>query len=283
MKYFLLLAILSLVPVLAAAEILSEKLRAIENETGGILGVAVLDTESQHLWHYNGDLRFPMMSTFKTLACAKMLHDHDKSLIDSATEYPVIKAELVVWSPITKDLVGQSISLFDACEATMLTSDNTAANIALKQIGGPPAVTQFLRTYGDPTTRIDRYEPELNQAVAHDPRDTTTPKAMTETLSTLLLGTTLSKTSAQQLKQWMQNNTISDALLRSVLPSAWQIADRTGAGENGSRGITAIIWNSSRPPIILSIYLTQTQLSLSERNAVIAEIGNAVFHHYHVQ
>ena len=54
-------------------------------------------------------------------------------------------------------------------------SDNTAANMLLGAIGGPPAITEFARSIGDERTRLDRWEIELNSALPGDPRDTTTP------------------------------------------------------------------------------------------------------------
>ncbi|WP_261589484.1 serine hydrolase, partial [Escherichia coli] len=45
--------------------------------------------------------------------------------------------------------------------ATM--SDNTAANLLLTTIGGPKELTAFLHNMGDHVTRLDRWEPELNE------------------------------------------------------------------------------------------------------------------------
>jgi len=162
-------------------------------------------------------------------------------------------------------------------------SDNTAANIVLQHIAGPAGVTEFLRATGDDMTRLDRIEPELNEAKAGDPRDTTTPNAMVRTLNKILLGNVLTEKASLQLKTWMEKNTVSDKLLRSVLPQGWMIADRTGAGENGSRGITALVWNTTRKPIIISIYLTQTDLSFADRNRVVSEIGAMIFKAYSVE
>ena len=177
----------------------------------------------------------------------------------------------------------REITVQKACEATMLMSDNTAANIVLHQIGGPEQVTQFVRSLDDSVTRLDRFEPELNQAIPGDKRDTTSPSAMVELLNTLLLKDGLNQESQQQLLTWMKNNKVSDPLIRSVLPQSWSIADRSGAGNQGSRGITALVWNSQRKPIILSIYLTQTQLDMAQRNRVINRVANLVFEQFSVK
>jgi len=232
---------------------------------------------AQQSWSYNGDAKFPLMSTFKVLACAKLLADVEKGLQSFDTSTVITKDSLINWSPITKKLVGENMSLKEACSATMITSDNTAANLVLTGIKGPEALTQFMRSIGDDDTRLDRIEPDLNEAIDGDKRDTTTANAMVKSLHTLLFGDVLSKVSKAQLKQWMIDNKVTGSLLRSVLPEKWSIADRSGSGGYGSRGITAVVWSDKRTPLIISIYLTQTDASFAQRNKAIAEIGKEIF------
>ncbi|OCH38735.1 class A beta-lactamase [Aliivibrio fischeri] len=266
----------------AIAGSLTQNIEAIELSSGGYIGVSVLNTETNKTWEYKGDQRFPMMSTFKTLACAKMLYDSSVGGIDKYKTTTITKEQIMPWSPVTEPLVDHMITTKKACEATMLMSDNTAANIVLNEIGGPSSLTQFLRAIGDDKTRLDRIEPELNEAKNGDKRDTTTPVAMSKTLNALLFGNTLNPQDKQTLKSWMMNNRVSDPLLRSILPSDWSIADRSGAGGFGSRGITAAVWNDKHQPIIISIYLTQTKLDMAERNQVIVEVGNAIFNEFNI-
>ncbi len=280
--YWLFVLLLSSRFVLAGPmEPVMQAIHHVEQTLHAHVGVSVYDTATQKRWSYNGDERVPLMSTFKTLACAKLLSDVANNKI--TLDHPVLveKASLVTWSPVLEKQVGQSISLEQACAATMQMSDNTAANIVLKNIGGPQALTQFLRDLGDPTTRLDRFETELNEASPGDPRDTTTPNAITTTLNALLFDRTLSPEGQKQLIQWMKDNQVADNLLRSVLPSGWQIADRSGAGGYGSRGITAIVWpEEGHEPIIVSIYITQTDASFEQRNGALVQIGETIFDQY---
>ena len=257
-----------------------ELARDLENRHGGHIGIAVMHTSSQSLWDYRGHTRFPLMSTFKTLACAKLLADVDQKKQKMTTETMITRESLVTYSPVTESLTGQTITMEQACEATMSTSDNTAANLVLAGIGGPQQLTDFLRSTGDNITRLDRIEPELNDAHPGDNRDTTTPLAITKTLNQLILEDTLSDASRVKLQKWMMGNKVADNLLRSILPAQWSIADRSGAGDHGSRGITAIIWSSQQQPVIVSIYMTGTNASFEERNQIIVEIGKAVFNHF---
>ncbi|WP_215405426.1 class A beta-lactamase [Vibrio gigantis] len=261
----------------------SQSIQGIESRVSARIGVAVYDTAAKQTWSYKGDERFPMMSTFKTLVCANLLYDAEKKGLDLESKVSIKPEDLIVWSPVTKALADREISFKDACTATMEMSDNTAANVVLSGIGGFNGLTEFLRVIGDSKTRLDHIEPDLNHARPGDERDTTTPNTMVKTLNQLVYGNTLSEESRAQLKTWMMDNKVSDGMIRSIMPDGWRIADRSGAGAYGSRAITAIVWSETRAPLIISIYLTETELTIPERDAVINEISELIFDEYRVQ
>ncbi|MEO0803978.1 MAG: class A beta-lactamase [Cyanobacteria bacterium J06642_2] len=249
----------------------------IEASMNARVGIAVYDKETNQNWQYHANDRFPMNSTFKTIACAALL-----ARVDSAQEqleHIVIfdESELVTYSPITETRIGApGMSLDELCEATMTMSDNSAANFILEAIGGPEALTQFMRSIGDEISRLDRWEPDLNEAVPGDERDTTSPNAMARTLEQLVLNGTLSLDSRQKLENWLKGNEVGDDLFRSEVPCNWDIGDRTGAGGYGSRSIAAVMWPPQREPVIAAVYITETEASFDDRNAAIAEIGGAI-------
>ncbi|HCN18119.1 MULTISPECIES: RTG family carbenicillin-hydrolyzing class A beta-lactamase [Psychrobacter] len=248
-----------------------------ETELGARIGLAVHDLETGKRWEYKSNERFPLSSTFKTLACANVLQrvDLGKERMDRVVRFS--ESNLVTYSPVTEKHVGKKgMSLAALCQATLSTSDNSAANFILQAIGGPKALTKFLRSIGDDTTRLDRWETELNEAVPGDKRDTTTPIAMVMTLEKLLVGETLSIKSRQQLVSWLKGNEVGDALFRKGVPNDWIVADRTGAGGYGTRAITAVMWPPNRKSIVAALYITETDASFEERNAVIAKIGEQI-------
>jgi len=95
-------------------------------------------------------------------------------------------------------------------------------------------------------------------------------------MQSLLLGSALEEGQQQQLKEWLLSNEVGGPLLRAGIPDDWQIADKTGSGGFGTRGIVAVMWPPQRAPIVAAIYLTETTASLEQRNAAIAEIGRAM-------
>lgn len=265
-------------PQLAKADknLILDAARQAEIQLNARVGLAIYDTGSGASWLYNADERFPMVSTFKVLACGALLAQIDAGCDDINRLVSIAQADLVTYSPVSAVWVGQEVSLNALCRATMRTSDNTAANKVLEVLGGPDAVTAFLRSIGDAVTRLDRWELELNEATPDDARDTTTPAAIADTLEKLLLGDALSPSAKQTLTKWLVSNEVGGPLLRAGIPDDWRIGDRTGAGGHGSRGVVAIILPPERAPLIAAIYITQTEASMEQRNAAIAAIGRAL-------
>ena len=151
----------------------------IEKESGGRLGVAVIDTQTNAQFMHRADERFPMCSTFKLLAAAAALQrvDDGAERLDRKIAYE--PGGLLEYAPITGAHVAEGgMTVADLCAAAIDWSDNTAANLVLQSIGGPAGFTQFARSLGDEVTRLDRNEPSLNEATPGDPRDTTSPRAM---------------------------------------------------------------------------------------------------------
>ena len=72
-------------------------------------------------------------------------------------------------SPRTAPNTGGQMTLADLCAAAVQVSDNAAGNLLLQTIGGPSAITDFARSIGDDRTRLDRWEIELNSAIAGRP------------------------------------------------------------------------------------------------------------------
>ena len=257
-------------PLLAKIDELAVRLHAR-------MGVMIIDCGTGRSFERNADQLFPVTSTFKAFAAAAVLARIDRGQDQLDRRIRFSSESIVTYSPITEARVGNGgMSLGEVCEAACTMSDNTAGNLVLQAIGGPSEFTRFMRSIGDGVTRLDRIETALNEGLPGDPRDTTSPRAAVTSLDKLLLRDILSDASRDMLKRWMVGNKVAGPLLRSGIPSDWIIADRSGAGGNGSRSIIAAMWRASRNPILAAIYITETQASMNDRNATIAEIGAAI-------
>ena len=253
---------------------LLQAVQAEESTLQARIGMAVIDTNTGSTWDYRGDERFPLNSTHKTFTCAALLAKVDQQALSLNQLVSISKEMLMAYSPITeKSLSAQTMTLGALCQAAVSYSDNTAANLAFDAIGGSTGFNAFMRSLGDEQTRLDRKEPDLNEATPGDLRDTTTPKAIVHSLKKVLLDDVLSAPSQATLKQWMLDDQVASALLRAALPADWKIADKTGAGGHGSRSIIAVIWPPSRQPLVVAIYITQTTAPMTDSNKAVARIG----------
>jgi beta-lactamase class A len=248
----------------------------LEQANGGRLGVAVFDIATGDRSAYRADERFPMCSTFKFLLVSAVLRrvDRHQETLDRAIAVP--PQPLLLNSPLTQPHAGAAMTIADLCHAALTRSDNTAANLLLESIGGPAAITEFSRSIGDTVTRLDRMETALNESLAGDPRDTTSPAAMAGDLKSVLLGNVLAPASREQLTRWMEANLTGLDRLRANLPESWRAADKTGSnGEHTSNDI-AVLWPAGRAPVIIAAYITQCSGPESKRAAMLAEIGRLV-------
>lgn len=218
--------------------------------------------------------RFPMCSTFKLLAAAAVLARVDRKQDSLDRRIPFTKADLLDYAPVTAPRVGQgAMALGELCDAAVTMSDNTAANLMLKTLGGPQGVTAYARSIGDRVTRLDRTEPTLNTAIPGDPRDTTTPIAMLNTMKRLLIGSALLPASRERLTGWLVANKTGDARLRAGVPAGWRVGDKTGTGNHGSTNDIAIVFPPQGAPILIAAYLTQSNAASAVREGVLADVG----------
>ena len=245
----------------------------LEQRHGGRLGVAILDTARATPVAHRGDERFPLCSTHKALAAGFVLARVDRGAESLARKIVYAQTDLVTYSPITEQHVGAGLTMAELCEAALTVSDNTAANLLLDSFGGPPGLTAYLRALGDPVTRLDRHETALNEATPGDPRDTTTPLAMLDTIRKIVLGSALSTASRTQLITWLVANQTGEKRLRAGVPAGWRVGDKTGSGEHNATNDVAVIWPPGRAPLIVTAYYVESQASEDERNAILAEVG----------
>jgi beta-lactamase class A len=250
---------------------------ALETHNGGRLGVVAVDTGSGSRISYRADERFAMCSTHKFLTAAAILAMTDRGEMRLDRRVPYSRSDLLSYAPITRKHVGAGFMTVAAlCAAAIEWSDNTADNLLLKLIGGPPGWTRFVRSIGDKTSRLDRFEPELSSAINGDPRDTTTPDAMISDMNVVLLGNVLRRESRKRLEGWMLDSKIDATLLHAGLPQGWRVGDKSGSGDNATRNDIGIILRPKRAAILAAVYYTHSTEPLASREKLIADTGRII-------
>lgn len=235
---------------------IEQRIAALEKRHNASVGLYAQNLDSKVELAYRDGDPFAMCSTFKAYLAARVLQKAQAGELRLTDTVVVDPAAIKSNSPRTEPNAGKPMALSDLCAAALQVSDNTAANLLLQTIGGPPAITAFARSIGDERTQLDRWETELNSALPGDPRDTSTPRALGGGFVAVLTGDVLDEPHRRQLEDWMRANTTSS--MRGGLPSGWTTADKTGSGDYASTNDVGIVFGPAGERILLAI-MTRTR------------------------
>jgi len=254
----------------------TRELAQIERALGGRIGIFAFNAADHSQLRYRAGERFPVCSTFKVLLVGSILERSTRiaGLMQRRIHYT--RHDLASYSPISEKHIREGMTVADLCAAAIQYSDNTAANLLMKLLGGPASVTAFARSLGDHHFRLDRWETDLNSCIPGDFRDTSTPEAMGRDLERLALGKALGHEQRGQMLEWLRGSTTGGARIRAGVPADWQVGDKTGTGDYGTANDLAVLWPPHRAPIIAAIYTTQPGKEAKARNEIIAAAARVV-------
>jgi beta-lactamase class A len=237
---------------------IDERIGALERRHNALVGLLATNLNSGRSVSHRAQDPFAMCSTFKCYAAARVLQMAQNGELTLEQTIFVDPSAIVTNSPRTQPRAGGDMTLAELCRAALQVSDNTAANLLLNTIGGPPAITAFARGIGDDRSRLDRWETELNSAIPSDPRDTSTPEALGGGYRQLLAGDALGAPQRKQLEEWMRANETSS--MRAGLPPGWTTADKTGSGDYGSTNDVGVAYGPDGQRILLAM-MTRAQVN----------------------
>jgi beta-lactamase class A len=257
------------------------RFRALEEEYAARLGVFALDTATGRTVAYRADERFPMCSVFKGLAAAAVLRDLDRrgEFLARRLRYTAEFVESAGYAPVTglPENLANGMTVAGLCAAAVSSSDNAAGNLLLRELGGPTAITRFCRSTGDFTTRLDRWEPELNSAEPWRDTDTTSPRAIGRTYGRLVVGQALTPSDREKLTGWLVANTTNGERFKAGLPADWVLADKTGGGaQYGIANDVGVVRPPDRAPLVLSVLSTKYDAAGPTDNPLVAKAAALV-------
>jgi beta-lactamase class A len=248
-----------------------------ERATGGRVGLFASNSATGRQLAWRAHERFVMCSTFKASLAGFVLArvDAGRERLDRRVAFG--QADLQPYAPTAKaHLAEGAMTIATMCEAAVELSDNTCANLLLRELGGPAALTRFWRSVGDRTSRLDHDEPELNRSKPPNPQDTTTPAAMAHTIARLTTGDVLAPPSREQLVAWMVACQTGSKKLRAGLPPGWRAGDKTGNNGSDAAGDIAIAWPAGRGAIAIAAYVQGGKPTPQQQDALFAGLGQLV-------
>ncbi|MFT2693696.1 class A beta-lactamase [Clavibacter zhangzhiyongii] len=252
---------------------------ALEGRFGARLGVHAVDTGTGAEVSWRADERFAYASTIKAPLAAALLDRVGIAGMERAV--PIEAADVLSYAPVTETRVGGTMTLRELAEAAMTRSDNTAANLLLEALGGPEELDAALTALGDDTTVVSRTEPDLNEAIPGDDRDTTTPRAAAALLRAYALGgpgaiaDPLDADERALFTGWLTATQTGDTLVRAELPADWTVGDKSGSGAYASRGDVAVIWRPDAAPIVIAVHSSKDRQDAAADDALISGAAKA--------
>lgn len=229
-------------------------LSALEARPGDRLGFAVHDLASGRRLAWRGEERFVYCSTFKMyLAAATLLRvQAGEERLDRAIA--ITRADMINHAPTTEPAVGSTLTVEQLMKGTVELSDNPAANILIREMGGLDALRAFYRGLGDDSTTVDRREPEMNRLDGD--KDTIQPLQSAANIRRLLVDsdTPLSADSKARLMRWLIDTPTGADRIKAGAPEGWTVAHKTGTGGYGPVNDIGLIQAPGRPPIVIAAY-----------------------------
>jgi beta-lactamase class A len=254
------------------------ELRRLEASYQGRIGAFAIDTGTGRTFGYRANERFPSNSTFKAVLCGAVLHKartKDPGLMKRVLRWT--KKDVVDHSPVSglPENIRNGLTPAQLCHATITVSDNTAANVLLKQIGGPAGLTRYYRSLGDRFGRLDRWETDLNDWKPGEKRDTITPASMARDLRRITVGDALAPADRERLVGWLRDTETGKNRIKAGLPAGWTSGDKTGTGgAYGTASDIAIAWPPSGAPVILAVYVHGKKADAAVDEKVIARTAS---------
>ena len=284
----------------------------------GILGVGLTNLESGQHFTLAGDRHFPMQSVMMLPLATAVLSEVDAGRLSLAEPLLLTEKDLSPpWSPIANAWPGRSAySAQELLVAALNDSDNTAADLLMKRIGGPGVVAAWLQAQKIAEVRVDRYERDLQPAMLGmasfrpawkgaaafaaardtvapavrraatlaymaDRRDTATPEGMLTFLSKLDAGEMLSAASTRRLLAIMSAAPRAAGGLKAGLPKDAIFARTTGSsgtdqGLSSADNEVGIFTLRDRRSYAVCVFLTGSTALESERAALFGDLGRAI-------
>ncbi|WP_425572315.1 class A beta-lactamase [Pseudonocardia eucalypti] len=257
----------------AAAAAERAEFERLELDFDARLGLYAVDTATGREITFRADERFGYASTHKAFSAAAVLQRTPLDQLDRVVTYR--QSDVVSDSPITAQHASTGMTLRAIMDATLRYSDNTGGNLLFRELGGPAGLAAALRAVGDTTSQVDRIEPDLNRVTPGDLRDTSTPRALANTLRAFTLGDALTPDKRKVLVDMMCANTTGNTDIRAGVPAGWLVADKTGSADYGTRNDIAVLWPPNRPPIVIAVLTDRKAKDDKYDNKLLAQATTA--------
>jgi beta-lactamase class A len=295
---------------------LEQQIEFVARLTDGVTGVSATHVETGRSVSVRGAESFPMASAFKLPVAVQIMSLVDEGKLSLEKMVTLGPADLHPGSGKLTELFfhpGVSLSVANLMELMLVISDNSAADVVLREAGGPAAVTARMKTLGLSGIRVDRStallisafqgvtnlppESEWNRNIwdplynavpqrehmqarrteTRSPLDSATPDDMTQLLTRLWKRDLLSPKSTTFLIGILNRCETGKTRIKGMLPDGTAVAHKTGSlgGVVNDVGIVTLPGDAGHMALSVFTKASNKQEEVSEK--AVAEVSRTIY------
>lgn len=252
----------------------------------GRVGAAVALLGTDETVALKRDERFPMQSVFKLPLAMTVLNAVDRGALRLDQAVRVTQADFVSdrqHSPIRdRNPDGVTLSVADLLRAAASGSDGTAADVLLGLVGGPDAVTAFMRELGVDGVTVAVTEKEMGRDPEAQYRSWATPEGAISVLRALDEGHGLSPESREHLLRLLIETRTGPNRIKGRLPEGTLVAHKTGSsrtvdGQTAATNNIGLITLPDGRRIAVAVFVSDSPADGATREKVIADVARAAY------
>jgi beta-lactamase class A len=308
------------IPLLAGADArLEQQIEALAKVTDATLGVSALHIESGRSVSVRGGEPFPMASAFKVPIAVQIMSMVDDGRLSLNKMVTLSPQDLHPGSGTLSELFfhpGVSLSVANLMELMLVISDNSAADLMLREAGGAAAVTERMRQLGLNNIRVDRntavlisdwsgvktvppeeewsrdlWDPLFNavpnrehmaarRAETKSLKDTATPDEMTRLVAKVWRGELFSRTNANFLNGILARCQTGKARIKGMLPEGTSVAHKTGTLGGVANDAGVITLPNGAGHVVLSVFTKGASKPQETAEKAIAEVSRTIYDYF---
>ena len=285
-RFGVLLWAVPLSAVLFAQPALRQQTAAIAAEAQGKVSVACSLPGSALDCNLNPHAHPPMQSVFKAPLAFAVLHlvERGDLSLDSPVRFREVDRIPHAYSPLQDQYPGGEVDvpLRRLLSMAVSLSDNVAADLVLRLIGGPAVVDRYMQQ-----AAISGFHLEDNEATLHrDPsaqyRNWFEPAGAVEFLRLLNDHPPLARQHAELLLGWMRTTPRGNQRIGGRLPAGTVVFHKPGTSDTG-HGLTpatndiGLITLPDGRRLAIAVFVTDSTADAAQRDSVIARIARAAY------
>jgi beta-lactamase class A len=266
---------------------LQQKISVIAADARGKVSVACSLPDSNLNCDLNPHARPPMQSVFKLPLAITALHliEESKFSLDQPVQFlPSDRILPHTHSPLQDKYpeANVDIPLRELLRLAVSLSDNSAADVVLRVIGGPEVVQHYMNSIGVDRFQLKDGERGLHRDVAAQYRNWFEPASAVKLLRRISDDSPLSAEHTTLLLAWMKDTLTGAHRIKGELPEGTNVMHKSGTSGSGNgvayatNDIGLIALPNGRR-LAIAIFVTDAAADDATRDTVIARIAKAAY------